>query len=86
MVQNKKFMPLLVVIIAMGFHGIDIFTEYDITLEQLAAIDIFLTPFGLGGLLRAGHKSYLASKQITSSEISPEDLLKLKELLNKIKT
>lgn len=85
MVENKKFMPLLVVIIAMGFHGVDIFTNYDITLEQLAAIDVFLAPFGLGGLLRAGHKSYLASKQTAATEISAEDMLKLRELLNKIK-
>lgn len=84
MLSNKKIMPILVVIIAMGFHSVDIFTEYDISDAQLGAIDIFLAPFGLGGLLRAGHKSYLASKQ-SASEIPPEDLIKLKELLNKIK-
>lgn len=86
MIENKKIMPILVLIIAMGFHGVDIFTETDITLEQLAAIDVFLAPFGLGGLLRAGHKSYLASKVTATAGISSEDMLKLKEILAKIKT
>lgn len=85
MVENKKIMPVLVLIIAMGFHAVDIFTPYDITLEQLAAIDVFLAPFGLGGILRASHKSYLASKAQAGS-ISPEDLKKLEEILAKIKS
>lgn len=83
MLQNKKIMPVLVLIIAMGFHSVDIFTEYDITTEHLAAIDIFLAPFGLGGLVRAGHKSYLAAKT-ESSQITPEDMQKLKKILAKI--
>jgi len=85
MIQNKQLMPVLVLVIAVFFHGVDIFTDYDITTEHLVAIDIFLAPFGLGGLVRAGHKSYLASKS-TSSEISPEDKRKLQEILNKLKT
>ena len=84
MVKIRSIMPILVLIIAMGFHGVDVFTEIDITLEQLAAIDVFLAPFGLGGLLRAAHKSYLATK-VTASNISQEDLLKLKELMAKLK-
>ena len=84
MVENKKIMPVLVLIVAMGFHGIDIFTEIDITLEQLIAIDGFLAPFGLGGLIRAAHKTHVAAKQ-NAGEIPPEDMLKLKEILNKVK-
>ena len=84
MVSNKQIMPVLVVIIAMSFHAVDVFTEYDITTEHLAAIDLFLAPFGLGGLIRAGHKSYLATKT-ASSDIPPEDIVKLKEILNKVK-
>ena len=46
----------------MFFHGVDIFTNYEISDAQLIAIDAFLAPFGLGGLIRAGHKQYLSSK------------------------
>lgn len=77
-------MPILVLILATAMHGVDIFTEYEISLEQLIAFDVFLAPFGLGGLVRAAHKTYVAGKTATS-EISPEDTLKLKEILNKIK-
>ena len=84
MVDNKKIMPVLVIAIAMFFHGVDIFTEFTITTDHLMAIDIFLAPFGLGGLIRAGHKSYLATKTATG-QIPPEDVLKLEEILKKIK-
>jgi len=83
-IQNKKIMPVLVLIIAVGFQSIDIFTAYDISESQLTAIDVFLAPFGLGGLIRAGHKTYVESKT-NSSEISEEDQKKLNEILSKIK-
>jgi len=84
MIQNKKILPILVILIAMGFHSVDIFTTYTIDDAQLMAIDIFLAPFGLGGLIRAGHKSYLATKKITSSQISDDDIKKMKEILAKL--
>ena len=84
MVQNKKILPILVILIAMGFHCVDIFTSYTIENAQLLAIDVFLAPFGLGGLLRAGHKSYLATKKIASTDISEADVKKLKDILAKI--
>lgn len=77
-------MPILVVIIAMCFHGVDIFTDYTVTIEQIIAIDVFLAPFGLGGILRASHKTYVASKTATS-KIPPEDILKIEEILRKAK-
>jgi len=83
MVKTRQIMPILVVLIAMSFHAIDVFSEYDITTEQLVIIDGFLAPFGLGGIIRAGHKTYLASR-INSTAINPEDIVKLKELLAKI--
>lgn len=85
MIQNKKILPILVIFIAMGFHSVDIFTTYTIDDAQLMAIDVFLAPFGLGGLIRAGHKSYLATKNITASQIPPEDIKKMEEILSKIK-
>jgi len=83
MVKTRQIMPILVVLIAMSFHAVDVFTEYDITIEQLVIIDGFLAPFGLGGIIRAGHKTYLASKT-NASTINPEDIVNLKELLAKI--
>lgn len=77
-------MPILVVIIAMCFHGVDIFTEYTVTIEQIVAIDLFLAPFGLGGLLRASHKTYVGSKT-NASAMKPEDIKKLEEALVKIR-
>jgi len=76
-------MPILVLIIAVGFQCVDIFTPYEISEAQLGAIHLFLAPFGLGGLIRAGHKSYLQSKA-DASKITPEDIAKIKEIVAKV--
>lgn len=76
-------MPILVLIIAVGFHGIDIFTEYTVTESQLIALDVFLAPFGLGGLLKSGYKMYNQAKT-TARTTTEEDLKKIEELLKRI--
>jgi hypothetical protein len=83
MIENKKIMPILVIVIAMSFHSVDIFTEFEVSENHLIAIDVFLAPFGLGGLVRAGHKTYVTGK-IPSKTLSEEDRKKLESIVGKI--
>lgn len=83
--KTKQIMPFLVLFIAMGFHSVDIFTEFEIDDQHLIAIDVFLAPFGLGGLLKSGYKLHQDSKT-KAGEISTEDITKLEEILKKAKS
>jgi len=83
-VKNKSILPILVLIIAVSFHSVDIFTQYEISESHLITLDAFLAPFGLGGLIRAGHKTYVNSKT-TTDKITTEEKKKLVEILDKIK-
>lgn len=84
MVKIRSIMPILVLIIAVGFHGVDIFTEYTVTESQLVALDVFLAPFGLGGLLKSGYKVYTQAKT-SAGTITKEELQKIEDLLNRLK-
>ena len=61
--KTSKIMPFLVLAIAAGMLGIDMFTDFVITQEMVQLSMIILAPLGLGGLVNKGFNVYKSIKE-----------------------
>ena len=62
---SSKTIPFIVIAIATGFMGVDIFTDFEINDNIISIITYTLTPLGLGGLVNKGWETFKAIKTKT---------------------
>ena len=60
--NSSKTIPFIVIAIATGFMGIDIFTDFEITENMITIMGMILAPLGLGGLINKGWDTFKAIK------------------------
>lgn len=75
-------MPWVVLIIAVGFTSVNVFTSYAITDSQMASLYLMLTPFGMASVVKSGYELSKKMKAIIP-DLTEEDKKKLKELMIK---
>ena len=62
---SSKAIPFIVIAIATGFMGVDIFTDFEITENMITIMGMILAPLGLGGLVNKGWDTFKAIKTKT---------------------
>lgn len=60
--NSSKTIPFIVIAIAAGFMGIDIFTEFEVTENMITIMGMILAPLGMGGLVNKGWDTFKAIK------------------------